>query len=176
MRSIKFSISRPGGDRIHHITEEDVRVVLSRLPAELWERLRAVHFNDRSRGARRFGYVNRGRREIAMCALPPRVSLTGLLVRGQSPEHFGAVRGKQWSPVAIRRFLLYDVFLHELRHLQIIHDGAKTVRRKFAMEPRAQEFATQLYRTLWSTPFDHPDPAHNPPNELELATVTGSAP
>jgi hypothetical protein len=47
---IRFSTSPAGGDRIHYVTEEDIRVVLSRLPRELWQRLRAVHFNDRSRG------------------------------------------------------------------------------------------------------------------------------
>lgn len=81
-RSPKFTVSTPGCDRIHHVTEEDVRVVLSRLPEELWRRLRAVHFNDRSRGARCLGYVTRGRREITLCALPPRMSLARTLVGG----------------------------------------------------------------------------------------------
>lgn len=35
-------------------------------------------FQRPSRGNRTLGYVNRGRREIALCALPPRVSLTHL--------------------------------------------------------------------------------------------------
>ena len=82
---IRFSPSRAGGDRIHYVTEEDIRVVLSRLPCELWQRLRAVHFNDRSRGARILGYVNRSKREIALCALPPRIGLTCALVEGQTP-------------------------------------------------------------------------------------------
>ena len=84
---VKFSISLPGADRIHYLKEEDVRVALGRLPVELWHRLRAVHFNDRSRGIRVLGYVNRGRREIALCALPPRVTLTQC---GQPPEEYGA--------------------------------------------------------------------------------------
>lgn len=66
---VKFSLSIPGADRIHHVNEDDIRVILSRLPVDLCRRLRAVHFNDRSRGARVLGYVNRGRREIALCAL-----------------------------------------------------------------------------------------------------------
>ena len=37
-------------DRVHHVTEEDVRVVVSRLPEELYGRLREVHFSDRSWG------------------------------------------------------------------------------------------------------------------------------
>jgi len=151
------------------VTEEDVDVVLSRLPFEVRNRLRAVHFNDRGRGGRVLGYVNRGRREIALCALPPRMSLTRFLVRGQSPEQFGARRGRQWPSVAIRRFVLYDVFLHELGHLQIVHEKAKSERRKFSMETRAQEFAMQWCARLWAEPFDHPDPAHNKPTAEELA-------
>jgi hypothetical protein len=58
---VKFSVSAPGADRVHHITEQDVRVVLGRLPFDLWRCLRAVHFNDRAWGARIFGYVRRGR-------------------------------------------------------------------------------------------------------------------
>lgn len=70
---VKFSVSTPGADRIHYVNEQDVRVLLDRLPHTLWSRLRAVHFNDRSRGNRTLGYVSaRGRREIALCALPPR--------------------------------------------------------------------------------------------------------
>ena len=91
---VKFSVSISGGGRIHHVNAEDVRVVLSRLPEAIWQSLRSVHFNDRARGARTLGYVNRGRRDIALCALPPRIGLTAALDKGQSPEMFGAERGK----------------------------------------------------------------------------------
>jgi hypothetical protein len=66
--------------------------------------------------------------------------------------------------------MLYDVFLHELGHLQIVEEKAKSVRRRFAVETRAQEFAEHWCRELWSQPFDHPDPVHNAPSceELEL--------
>lgn len=168
-REVRFSISPPGGDRVHHLCEDDVRLVLSRLPAEARSRLRAVHFNDQSRGGRRLGYVNRGRREIAMCALPPRMSLARFLVRGESPRYWGARRGAQWSSMAIRRYLLYDVFLHELGHLQIVDPDAKTERRKFAMETKADEFAALWRRRLWSQSFEHPDPVHHPPTATELA-------
>src|SRR5438552_15582261 len=123
VHGVRFHVSRPGADRIHHVTEQDVRVVLSRLPVELWGHLRAVHFNDRSIGARTLGYVTRGHREIALCALPPRMSLTRFLTIGQVPEAFGAKRGRQWSPLAIRRFMLYDTLLHELGHLQVIDEN-----------------------------------------------------
>jgi hypothetical protein len=102
-------VSPTGADRIHYIKEDDVRVVLSRLPHVLWDRLRAVHFNDSSR-VRVLGYVNRGRREIALCALPPRMGLTRALNKGQTPEPFGARRGEKWPALAIRRFMLYNVF------------------------------------------------------------------
>jgi hypothetical protein len=169
---VRFSVSRPGADRVHHVTEEDIRVVLSRLPREVWHRLRAVHFNDRSRGGHCLGYVNRGRREIALCAQPPRISLARFQRRGEgSPREFGARRGSQWPELAVRRFLLYDVFLHELGHLQVIDEEAQSQRRMFAMETRAQEFAQHWRRLLWSQPFPHPDPAHNPPAAEELAQL-----
>jgi hypothetical protein len=168
-------VSAPGADRVHHVHEEDVRVVLSRLPPEICHRLRAVHFNDRSIGARVLGYVNRGRREIALCALPPRMSLTRFLAKGQLPEQFGAKRGGQWPPLAIRRFLLYDVLLHELGHLQVIDERARSDRLKFARERYAQEFAMGWYKRLWSQPFAHPDPVHDPPS-LEEHECGGKTP
>ncbi|NOZ23163.1 MAG: conjugal transfer protein TraF [Planctomycetes bacterium] len=175
MHKVKFSCTKPHGDREHYLTEDDVRVLLDRLPYETWERLKAVHFNDQSWGARRAGYVTESHREIAICAMPPRVSMTGYLTRKsrQSPGQFGAVRGKQWPRVAVRRFLLYDVFLHELGHMQVIDPKEKSVRRRFAGERKAQEFADEWRKTLWSQPFDHPDPVHNPPTKQELAEAEG---
>lgn len=84
---VRFSVLKPGADRVHHVNPEDVRVVLSRLPLDLWERLSGVHLNDRSRGGRVLGYVTSGHREIALCALPPRISIW---VHGSSPQLFGA--------------------------------------------------------------------------------------
>ena len=139
-RRINYSYSRTGEKRRHYINEDDVEVVLSRLPKDLWARLRAVHFNDRSWGCRKLGYVTMGFREIAICALPPRVSLSRYLIR-KSVREFGAVRGQHWPEIVVRRFLLYDVFLHELGHLQIIDPEAKRLRRRFASETKAQEFA-----------------------------------
>jgi len=168
-REVKFSVSTPRADRVHHVNEADVRIVLSRLPVELWRRLRAVHFNDQSRGGRVFGYVNRGRREIALCALPPRMSLTRSLAKGWTPEQFGATPGRKWPALAIRRFLLYDVFLHELGHLQMVNGRAQRNRLRFAREKLAHDFATEWCSRLWSERFDHPDPVHNPPKPEELA-------
>jgi hypothetical protein len=168
---VKFTVSPPGADRMHHVTEEDVRVVLSRLPVELWQRLRAVHFNDGIRGGRFLGYVNQGRREIALCALPPRMSLGRFMLNGRTPERFGAVPGVKWPELALRRFLLYEVFLHEVGHLQPVVERRRSDRLKFAREPLAHEFAAEWRKRLWSEPFDHPDPVHNPPSLAELETV-----
>lgn len=165
---VKFSQSMPGADRIHYVNAEDVRIVLSRLPLELWQRLRTVHFNDRSRGARVLGYVNRGRREIALCALPPRISLRQVLVRGQTPAQFGAKLGQKWPVLAVRRFMLYDVFLHELGHLQPIKEDARSARLRFAHEKLAQAFAIDWCNRLWREPFFHSDPVHNPPTREEF--------
>jgi hypothetical protein len=164
---VKFTVSAPGADRIHHISEGDVRIVLNRLPFEVWCRLRAVHFNDRG-FVRACGYVSRGRREITLCALPPRMSLTRALVQGPTPEQFGARWGRKWPLLAIRRFLLYDVFLHELGHLQLIDKNARSERLKFAHEKLAHEFAAEWRSCLWSQPFAHPDPVHNSPSREEL--------
>jgi Tfp pilus assembly protein PilF len=170
MRQLKFSAHPPGGDRRHSVTEADVRVVLERLPEAVWDRLAAVHFNDRG-DDRRLGYVRQGRREIGLCALPPRVSLASALRESQSPTHFGAVRGCQWPSLAVRRFMLYDVFLHELGHLQVVDEHARSTRRKFARETRAQEFAEHWCRELWSKRFDHPDPVHNWPSGEEIEAL-----
>jgi hypothetical protein len=166
MRRLKFSYTKPGYDRRHYLTEDDVLVLLSRLPEEHWQRLRAVHFNDRSFGVRRLGYVTSSHREMAICALPPRLSLARFLVKGQSCEEFGARRGAQWPQVAVRRYLLYDVFLHELGHLQLITEKTKSERLKFAREKYAQEFADRWRRQLWEAYFDHPDPVHNAPDRV----------
>ena len=167
VRKVKYTYTQPRELRRHYINEDDVQVLLGRLPSEVWSRLREVHFNDRGFGARRLGYTNRGRREIAVCALPPNVSLSRYLVR-RSPRAFGAVRGVQWPERAVRRFLLYDVFLHELGHFQIVDEKAKNDRRRFAGETKAQEFADKWRARLWEEPFDHADPVHNPPSALEL--------
>ena len=169
---IRFSITPPGGNRVHHISPEDVQVVLSRLPQEAYRRLRAVHFNDQARGNRKLGYTTtRGRREIALCALPERMSFTPFLVKGQSPRQFGARRGAQWPKLAIRRFLLYDVLLHEIGHLQEINPDSKNLNRRFASETKAQEFANMWRRRFWVIYFEHRDPVHNRPSAQELAEL-----
>ena len=170
MRKVEFTVHKPRdhNHRRHFIGEHDSATVLRRLPAELLSRLRKVHFSDRARGRRVLGYVNRGRREICICALPPHMSLTTALIGAQTPEMFGAIRGHQWPFLAIRRFMLYETLLHELGHLQVVHDDESDERRKFAMEPRAEEFANLWREKLWSEHFSDSDLAHNPPSSTEL--------
>jgi hypothetical protein len=94
---------------------------------------------------------------------------------GQTPEQFGARLGRKWPALAIRRFLLYDVLLHELGHLQVIDVQARSDRLKFAREKLAEEFAVEWCGRLWSEPFMHPDPVHNPPAVRELAGLETAA-
>ena len=84
MRRISYTTHRPGERRRHYIDQQDVETLLSRLPPDLWSRLQRVHFNDRGRGCRTLGYVDMGRREVAICALPLRVSLTRFLAHPES--------------------------------------------------------------------------------------------
>ena len=170
-REVTFSTTTLRSDRVYHVTEDDLRVVLGRLPEEVTSRLRSVHFNDLSQGARRLGYAGRGRREVTLCALPPRVSLSRFLGKGQSPKQFGARRGTQWPELAIRRYLLYGAFLPQLGHLLEVDEEAKSDRRKFAADTLAEEFATMWRKHLWSSPFEHDDPAHFGPGEEELAAL-----
>ncbi len=136
MEQIRFTTARSSADRVYPITQEQIKVVLSRIPYEYWRMLRVVHFNDTSKGARVLGYVTSGRREISVAALPPRMSGTRFLGKGQTPEEFGAVRGTQWPERAIQRFLLYGVFLRERGHLQVIDEKVKSVSRPNKKSPR----------------------------------------
>lgn len=166
---VQFVRHRVSPIRRHYVDGNDVRVVLSRLPEELWSRLRKVHFKDDAKGNRILGYTtNRGRKEVSLCALPHQVTVRFRIMGG---EAFGAVRGSPWPSLAVRRYMLYDVLLHELGHLQIVLPKSANPRRKFASETLAQEFADTWRRKLWSRPFDHPDPVHNRPSEAELRAL-----
>jgi hypothetical protein len=170
---VEFRFRLPGGDRRHYVDESDVAVVLSRLPPELIGRIRVIHFSDNSRRNRRLGYTSTlGRREIALCALAPTVSLNAAIAGPETAPMFGAVRGAQWPALAVRRFMLYDVLLHEIGHLQIVDEGARTARRKFADEKLAQSFANEWREVLWSKRFAHADPVHNPPPAEEIAALS----
>lgn len=98
-----------------------------------------------------------------------------MLLKGQTAEQFGAQRGHKWPHLAVRRFMLYDVFLHELGHLQVIDETTKSARLKFAREKFAQEFAMEWCRRLGIAPFDHPDPVHNPPSREEFVSLPAAS-
>ena len=74
--------------------------------------------------------------------------------------------------LAVRRFMLYNVFLHELGHLQLVNEKSSSERLKYAHEKLAQAFATEWCERLWSKHFDHPDPVHNPPSPDEIALLS----
>lgn len=166
-------VTRVTKDLVAYINQREIDLVIERVPEEYRTRLRDV-FRYHCADAKILGSVStRGRRDIDLtAALPIRVSLGRYLHGGQSPAEFGAPARGQWPPWAVRRFLLYDVLFHEIGHLQIIEPKASRVQRKFASETRAQEFADELRRTLYSEPFDHVDPIHNTPTPGELAMLT----
>jgi tetratricopeptide (TPR) repeat protein len=164
--------------RRHYVDADSVKVVLSRLPEELWSRLRKIHFKDDARGNRRLGYVTRrGRREVTLCALPIRVSLNAFVTTGrystrtQFLNMFGAMPGSQWPVLAVRRFMLYGTLLHEIGHLQVIVPKSSDPNRKFAHEPKAKEFANHWMTKLYSETFAHPDPVHNKPSTEEVEAL-----
>lgn len=156
-----------------YVNYRDVQIVVERIPAEFRQRLRDVFIRPGRRGVRVLGSVRRrGRRDIQLNALLPyRVSLRGFVYKGQSALEFGAPSRGQWPPWAVRRFLLYDVLLHELGHLQVANPNTTKWNRKYASETRAQEFADTWRRKLWTSNFDHPDPVHNLPQADELSLI-----
>ena len=152
-----------------YVSSRDIAVVLARVPAHSKARLRDVFVSRNSRGARMLGWVaRRGRRDITLCSvLPPRVGLGRFVGRGQTAAEFGAPARGQWPPWAVRRFLLYDVLLHELGHLQLVRPDGRRTDRKYAAEPLAKHFARDTRRDMFATNFEHPDPVHNPPSSSE---------
>lgn len=160
MKRVRFVTHRVRSDRRHQVNKEDVLVVLSRLPAEVLAPLREVHFNDHFMPRAMLGYADAGSGALALCAIPRGVSF--VRYRGCRPEEFGAQRGRQWPLLAVRRFMLYDVLLHELGHLQRLPRKSRR-RGRVPGEPLAQEFADYWRRRLWAVPFDHSDLVHNPP-------------
>jgi hypothetical protein len=159
-------------DLVSYVATHEVDLVVERVPAEYRSRLRDI-FQKLCADAKVLGRVStRGRRDIDLATrLPVRVSLRQYLYAGQSAAEFGAPERGQWPPWAVRRFLLYDVLLHEIGHLQVVEPKASNIVRKFASETRAREFADALRRKLYSEPFEHIDPIHNEPTQAELAML-----
>ena len=71
----------------------------------------------------------------------------------------------------MRRFLLYEVLLHELGHLQLVRPEGRGWDRKFASETLANEFAIEWRNRLYAQPFEHVDPVHNAPTDDELSLL-----
>ncbi len=170
-RRITFKRHPVATHRRHYVGEDDVRVVLSRLPESLLSRLKEVHFSDDAWGNRTLGYTSRrGRRHVSLCALPIRVSLNR--ARDAYPaEKYGALKNSQWPVLAVRRYTLYYTLLHEIGHLQVVRTGSRRPERTFASETLADEFAVRWRTKLWAEPFPHPDPVHNAPGEGELRAL-----
>jgi len=164
---------RENDQLVSYLSRADVDIVIARVPGQFRMRLRDVYFSRLSHGVRRLGSVRRrGRRDITMYSvLPPRLSLRGYIRSGQAASEFGAPSSGQWPPWAVRRFLLYDVLLHELGHIQVVDAKGSDFRRKYAGETLAQRFADDLRRELWCEPFEHPDPVHNPPSDAEFSVL-----
>lgn len=163
---------KPKVHLIRYISIQEIRLVLSRVPQHYRKRVRHIFLENKCRGVRQLGCViKNSRRDIWIYPwLPPRVSLKRFLYRGQSAVEFGAPNVGQWTPWAVRRFLLYDVVLHELGHLQEIHPKKKDWRRRFAGESKAEEFADYWRRCLFAEDnFQHEDLVHFAPTEEELA-------
>jgi len=172
LNRIHFNYRKPHSNYRHFVDVEDVKTVLRRLPYEVCERLKAVHLNNRSRGGRVLGYTTtRGRREVSLCSLPARMTVRGALRFPHTPEMFGGTQTGQWPTLAVRRFMLYGVLLHEVGHLQLVREKGRGPQRKFAREPLAEAFAGVWGPEIWATPIEHTDPAHHPPSEEELARV-----
>jgi hypothetical protein len=168
-----MAIGKTEPDVVKYISDTDLEIVKQRIPAKFCTRLRDIFTWCESYGVRRLGFVTKnGRRDVNLSAfLPYRVSLGRFLVKGQSALEFGTSARGQWTPWAVRRFLLYDVFLHEIGHLQVIDSKTSNTNRKFASENLAQKFADELRRKLWYSYYDHPDPVHNRPQPDELSII-----
>lgn len=158
MKRLTFTRHPVGGDRRFFVLEEDVRVLYARLPRGEIRHLARVRFDDLGWTTYQAGYASPGGREVALCALPPRVSLTRFLGPKQSPSEFGAVRGSQWPALAIRRYQLYHVFLRELARLEGVAPTRELDRR-----------ADALRRQLWEAGSE--PGVHAAPGEEERAAI-----
>ena len=74
MKKLTFSYHKPGGDRRHYVTEDEVRIVLDRLPAAVCERLKTVHFNDRWREVIVLDMSRAARCDQPLCVAPASAS------------------------------------------------------------------------------------------------------
>ena len=168
MHEITFLNLSPEPQRQHYLHPSEFRILLDRMPTSLYCQLREVRFDDMNLGLRRLGYVSADRHTIAICALPRVVDLTRYL-EGRSSRLFGALPGTPWPKVAVKRFLLYDIFLQLLGHTQMVSPDAAGY-LKYAGPGEARKFAHDWRTRLWKM-SEGLSPLHCPPNSLELATL-----
>ncbi|MEN0049701.1 MAG: hypothetical protein AAF806_21755 [Bacteroidota bacterium] len=154
-------------DLYRYLKKEDVLVLLNRLPLEEYEHLKSVTFKT-CRGGNAYGRVYHKRSAgIIICDQSARTSIRVTEAKRGSLEEFGALNNMKWPTLAIRRFMLYDVFLHELKHTQLLKNGKKRIVDKIPLEKQAEEYAEYWRGELYQQHFDHPDPVHNLPSEAE---------
>ncbi len=171
---IDFVREPTDGHLRHFVEEADLRVVLSRLHASDWERLKRVVLRRQIGDDRRLGLATGPERtEVHLCALPHRLDLTPYLASDQEAESFGALAGRNWPASAVRRFMLYGVFLQELGHLQVLRPDAASSRHHYASAAHASAFARERREQLWSSPCGHADVAHRPASKEETRELRG---
>lgn len=155
------------GDLYRYVTKEDVLILLNRLPLKEYEHLKTVTF-DTCIGAYKFGYVSYKRvNGIVLCDQPQRMAMRGADAKRGHLTEYGGLNNIKWPTMAVRRYMLYNVFLHELRHTQIVKPNKKHIWEKTPNEKLANEYSDHWRGTLYSQHFDHPDPVHNLPTEEE---------
>jgi|GEM_PF-4884861 len=166
-QEIFFHYGRMGSDLYQYLHREDILVLLNRLPLKEYEHLRSVTFKT-CKGGNAFGRVYSKRiTGIIICDIASRISISHPKPTKDCLFEYGAIQSLKWPTIAVRRFMLYDVFLHELRHTQIIHPEKKETRYKIPKERLAHEYADYWRGELYQEKFDHPDPVHNLPSEEE---------
>jgi len=154
-------------DLYRYLKKEDVLTLLNRLPLKEYEHLKSVTFKT-CEGADAYGFVyHRRPTSIVICDQSARTSIRNATAKRGSLEEFGALNNRKWPTLALRRYLLYHTFLHELRHTQLLENGKKRTRDKMPLEKQADEYADHWRGELYQNYFKHPDPIHNLPSKTE---------
>lgn len=107
------------------IREDDVKLVLEKLPADSWSRFQVVHYHDAERGIRWIGYVNREKRQIAISPLPSGVRRIRFVVGGGTKAPQSKLPKRR---ARIQNDMLFDVFVDDVGRLQIIDEKKLRVR------------------------------------------------
>jgi hypothetical protein len=131
------------------VSEDDVKLVLDRLPENTWNRFQVIHFNDPRRGLRWLGYINHERAEIAISLLPPGVRRVRFVMRAGQPSRVPRAT-RRLSP---RREMLFDVLLDDIGHLQILDERVRDGVRLRSYEPRPAPHTDYWRLRLWSFKF-----------------------